>query len=81
MERALEHIEYINEVGQQRKNLLKKRTKEQEEAKCSTRELRNSVPVDYSDSLSETGFSDLGHEESVADKRKWHEYDHDSDVS
>nr|CAG8482598.1 3055_t:CDS:2 [Entrophospora candida] len=64
MERALEHIEYINEEGE-----------------CSTRELRNSVPVNYSDSLSETDFSDLGHEERVVDKRKWHEYDHDSDVS
>ncbi|RHZ44305.1 hypothetical protein Glove_743g8 [Diversispora epigaea] len=32
-ERTLEHNEYINEVGQQRRNLLKERTEEQEEAK------------------------------------------------
>ncbi|CAG8608940.1 1378_t:CDS:10 [Diversispora eburnea] len=62
IERTLEHNDYINEVGQQRKNLLKKRTKEREEAKCSTKKPRDSASIDYSD-LSETDLSDLGHEE------------------
>ncbi|CAJ0640587.1 8359_t:CDS:2 [Entrophospora sp. SA101] len=57
-----EHNEYINEMGQQHKNLLKKRMEEQEEKKrMFYKGTQKSEPVDYSDNMGETEFSDLDH--------------------
>ncbi|RHZ90072.1 hypothetical protein Glove_8g16 [Diversispora epigaea] len=58
MERTLEHNEYINEVGQQRKNLLKKGTEEQEEEKeLSTKKSEKRKPSYSGDNLAETEVS------------------------
>ncbi|CAJ0763708.1 8062_t:CDS:2 [Entrophospora sp. SA101] len=49
-------------MGQQHKNLLKKRMEEQEEKKrMFYKGTQKSEPVDYSDNMGETEFSDLDH--------------------